>query len=139
MSPTAPTRDDHAGSSGPAPTIPPARCGTTLLTVQAMRFPEDAGQRRNANVETARMIVADPDLRARAATALEALATNTCADRDDITAAILVIDAEAERLGDHGLEALCEQLRVIALLDNPRADDTIRPTLGRLAASLRER
>lgn len=82
------------------------------------------------------MYAADPTLRARAATAIEALATNVPADRDDIVAAILVVDSEAERLGDHGLEALGEQLRVIALLDTPRADDAIRPLLGQLALQL---
>lgn len=81
------------------------------------------------------MYATDPTLRARAASALEALATNAPADRDDIVAAIMVIDSEAERLGDHGLDALGEQLRVIALLDTPRADDAIRPILGCLAAS----
>lgn len=83
------------------------------------------------------MYAIDPTLRARAATALSTLATNGPADRDDIVAAILVIDSEAERLGDHGLEALGEQLRVIALLDTPRADASIRPILGQMAASLR--
>jgi hypothetical protein len=83
------------------------------------------------------MFAADPDLRARAATALEALATNAPIDRDDITAAIVVIDSEAERLGDHGLEALGERLRVIALLDTPSADASIRPILGQMAVSLR--
>jgi len=84
------------------------------------------------------MFAADPDLRARAATALEALATNAPIDRDQITAAILVIDSEAERLGDHGLEALGEQLRVIALLDHPKADDAIRLLLGQLAGQFRD-
>jgi len=84
------------------------------------------------------MFAADPDLRARAATALEALATAAPADRDDITAAIVVIDSEAERLGDHGLEAICERLRVIALLDTPRAGASIRPIFGQLATSLRD-
>jgi hypothetical protein len=83
------------------------------------------------------MYATDNTLRARAATALEALATNVLADRDDIVAAILVVDAEAERLGDHGLKALGEQLRVIALLDTPCADDAIRSILGQLAAQLR--
>lgn len=83
------------------------------------------------------MYTTDNTLRARAATALEALATHAPADRDDIVAAILVVDSEAERLGDHGLEALGEQLRVIALLDTPRADDAIRSILGQLAAQLR--
>lgn len=136
MSPTIPTPDDRSGSSCSAPTIPPARCGTTLLTLQAMHFPADAGQRRNANVEIARMIATDPDLRARAAIALEALANNAATDRDDITAAILVVESEAERLGDHGLEALGEQLRVIALLDTPHVDASIRPILGQLARAL---
>jgi hypothetical protein len=81
------------------------------------------------------MYATDPTLRVRAAAALSALATHGPADRDDIVAAILVIDSEAERLGDHGLEALGEQLRVIALLDTPCADDAMRPILGRLAAS----
>ena len=82
------------------------------------------------------MLTIDPGHRVRAATALEALATHAPTDRDDVVAAILVIDSEADRLGDHGLEAIGEQLRVIALLDTPKADDSIRPLLGQLAALL---
>jgi hypothetical protein len=83
------------------------------------------------------MYATDPTLRARAATALSGLATHGPVDRDDIVAAIMVIDAEAERLGDHGLEALGEQLRVIAILDTPQANTTLRPVLAELAGHLR--
>jgi hypothetical protein len=138
MSPTVPTPDDRSGSSRPAPTIQPARCGTTLLAMQALFDASTAdGGPRSRQFTGPPVYAFDPDLRARAASALEALATNAPIDRDDIVAAIVVIDSEAERLGDHGLKALGEQLRVIALLDTPRADDAIRPLLGQLAGQLR--
>lgn len=77
------------------------------------------------------------ELREPALAALDALAAGTPPQTRDLSAAILVVESEAERLGDHGLEALGEQLRVIAILDTPRANESIRPILGQFVAHLR--